>query len=98
MAKKKFSYYEVTKFNSIKDMLRLAVKEAGDKIAFKYKEKGEIIEVTYTDFVEHVTWLGSALTERGFSDQHIACIGNNSYKWILIYLSVLKSAGVFVPG
>jgi long-chain acyl-CoA synthetase len=94
---KKIPYYQVTKFNSIKEMLHLAVKEAGEKIAFKYKEKGEIIEVTYTDFAQHVTWLGSALTERGFSDKHIACIGNNSYKWILTYLTVLKSAGVFVP-
>lgn len=97
MAKKSFSYYQVTKFNSIREMLNLAVKEAGGKIAFKYKEKGKIAEVTYSDFVQQVDWLGSELTKRGFSDKHIACIGSNSYKWILTYLTVLKSAGVFVP-
>lgn len=97
MAKQNFSYYQVTKFDTIKEMLDIAVKEAGDKIAFKYKDNSEIAEVTYSDFVQQVIWLGSALTEIGFSDKHIACIGSNSYKWVLTYLTVLKSAGVFVP-
>lgn len=97
MAKQNFSYYGVTKFNTIKEMLDLAVKEAGDKIAFKYKDDGEIVEITYSDFSQQVIWLGSALTEIGFSDKHIACIGSNSYKWVLTYLAALKSAGVYVP-
>jgi long-chain acyl-CoA synthetase len=82
MAKQNFSYYEVTKFNTIKEMLDIAVKEAGDKIAFKYKEDDKIVQITYSDFVQQITWLGSALTEKGFSDKHIACIGRNSYKWV----------------
>jgi long-chain acyl-CoA synthetase len=97
MAKQNFSYYEVTKFNSIKEMLDIAAKEAGDKIAFKYKEDSEIVEVRYSDFIQQISWLGSALTEIGFTDNHIACIGNNSYKWVLTYLTVLKSSGVYVP-
>jgi len=92
-----YPYYEVTKFGSIKELLAIAVKEAGDNIAFKYKENGGIVEVTYSEFVGEVSALGSALTEFGFGDKHIACIGINSYKWIVTYLTVLKSAGVFVP-
>ena len=46
MGKQNFSYHEVEKFNSIKEMLDLAVKYAGDKIAFKYKENnGDITEI-----------------------------------------------------
>ena len=30
-------------------------------------------------------------------DKHIAMIGDNSYKWITGYLTVLQSTGVFVP-
>lgn len=97
MTKQNYSYYNVTKFNSIKEMLDIAVKEAGNKIAFKFKDNGEIAEITYSDFAQQVMWLGSALTDRGFSDKHIACIGSNSYKWVLTYLTVLKSAGVYVP-
>jgi long-chain acyl-CoA synthetase len=98
MKKQKFSYYKVTKFNTIKEMLDIAVNEAGNKIAFKYKEKeGEIVDIRYSQFEQQTTWLGAALTEMGFSDKHIACIGQNNYKWVLAYLTVLKSAGVFVP-
>jgi len=97
MKKPNYPYYEVTKFDTIKEMLDMAVNEAGGKIAFKYKENGEIIEQTYSEFVNQVNWLGSALTEFGFGDKHIACIGTNSYKWVVTYLTVLKSAGVFVP-
>jgi len=92
-----YPYYEVEKFSSIKELLDIAVKEAGDTIAFKYKENGGIVEVTYSEFVSEVNALGSALTEFGFGSKHIACIGINSYKWIVTYLTVLKSAGVFVP-
>ena len=97
MAQQNFSYYNVTKFDTIKEMLDIAVKEAGDRIAFKYKSDGGIVEVTYADFTRQISWLGSALTEMGFGDRHIACIGSNSYKWVLSYLTVLKSAGVFIP-
>jgi long-chain acyl-CoA synthetase len=98
MAEFKISYYEVTKIDSIKELLDIAVKEAGEKIAFKYKrEDGTIAEVSYSDFVRQVVRLGSALTEAGYSDKHIACIGANSYKWVLTYLTALRSAGVFVP-
>lgn len=98
MSNQRFSYYEVTKFNSIKEMLAIAVKESGSKIAFKYKEdKGGIVDVSYSELDQQTGWLGAALTEKGFSDKHIACIGKNSYKWVLTYLTVLKSSGVFVP-
>ncbi len=98
MKKQNFSYYEVTKFDTIKEMLDIAVKEAGDKIAFKYKESdGQIVEVSYSQFDQQTKCLGAALTEMGFSDKHIACIGKNSYKWVLTYLTVLKSEGVYVP-
>lgn len=98
MKKQNFTYYQVTKFNNFKEMLDIAVREDGHKIAFKYKEgKDRIVEVTYSQFQQQTEWLGAALTEMGFADKKIACIGKNSYKWVLTYLTVLKSSGVFVP-
>ena len=98
MTKPSFSYYEVTRFSSIKELLEIAVKEAGDKIAFKFKENSnDIVEVSYSQFQQQTIWLGAALTEMGFSDKHIGCIGKNSYSWVLTYLTVLKSEGVYVP-
>jgi len=97
MTNKKPVFYEVTKFNSIRDMLDIAKNEAGGQIAFKYKNGEEVIHVTYDEFIGQTEILGAALTDAGFGESHIACIGKNSYKWIVSYLTVLKSAGVFVP-
>ena len=95
---KKIKYNEVVKIGSIKEMLSLAVKEAGEKIAFKYKgKKDEVIEVTYKEFEDDTNQLGTALASINMQDKHIAMIGENSYKWITGYLTVLKSKGVFLP-
>lgn len=90
----------VTKISSIKEMLNLAVKEAGDKNAFEYrdeKEHDKIVTVTYKEFARDTEELGTALASLGMADKHIAMIGENSYKWLTAYLTVLKSTGVFVP-
>lgn len=45
---KELKYYDVQKVGTIKELLEIAVEQAGDKIAFKYKdEKGKVIDVTY---------------------------------------------------
>ncbi len=97
---KNYALNEVTKVTSIKEMLEIAVQEAGDKIAFEYKDetsKENIIKVTYQEFVQDTEELGTAISSIGMIDKHIAIIGENSYKWLTVYLTVLKSTGVFVP-
>ena len=50
----KMKLNEVQKVTSIKEMLNLAIKEAGDKIAFEYKDendKNKNIKVTYKEFI-----------------------------------------------
>ena len=100
MNNKKIKLNKVTKVTSIKEMLNLAVKESGEKIAFEYKsetEKEKIIQVTYKEFANDIKQLGTALANIGMHDKHIAIIGENSYKWLTVYLTVLQSTGVFVP-
>ena len=77
---RKMKLNEVTKVTSIKEMLNLAVKESGDKLAFKYKGKDDrIVHVTYKQFAEDTEELGTALASIGMHDKHIATIGEN--KW-----------------
>ncbi|MBQ9940936.1 MAG: AMP-binding protein [Clostridia bacterium] len=98
MKKKEFQYLNPTKFGSIKEMLEIAQKEVPEKIAFKYRVDGDNIEsVTYSDFIRRTRAIGSELRKMGFGDKHIALVGDNSYKWITVYLAVLNSPGVFVP-
>ena len=100
MSNKNYELNKVTKIETIKEMMQLAVKEAGDKIAFEYrnpKNKEEIIKVTYREFENDTNYLGTALSTIVDHDTHIAIIGDNSYDWLTVYLSVLKSNHVFVP-
>lgn len=92
-----FTYNKVEPFDNIKDMLSKTVAEAGDHIAYRYKDKKGIHDVTYREFEQDTFNLGAALTADGFGKAFIACCANNRYEWIVTYLTVLKSAGVFVP-
>ena len=94
---KKMKYNESKKVDSVKQLLEMAAEEAGDKIAFKYKDGKKVVEVTYKEFQEDTLSLGTALASIDMADKHIAIIGENSYKWLTVYLTVLKSTGVFVP-
>lgn len=97
---KKLKLNNVTKVSSIKEMLNLAIKEAGDNIAFEYRDesnKNNIIKVSYKEFMQDINELGTAISSIDMIDKHIAIIGENSYKWLTVYLTVLNSTGVFVP-
>ncbi len=96
---KKINYplYEVQPFSSIKEMIELAVHDAGDKIAYKFKVGDEVREVTFSEFFETIKKLGAFLHENSEDKRHVACIGKNSYDWITAYITTLRSNGVFVP-
>lgn len=97
---KNYEWNKVKKVDSIKELLKMAKKEAGTKCAFEYKaedNKDKIIKVTYNEFIEDIDELGTALVKYNIHDENIAIIGENSYKWLTVYLTVLKSDGVFVP-
>lgn len=93
----KIVYRELNDFSSIKELMQVAVAKTPDKAAFCYKKNGEVVEVSYKDFYNTTQALGTALSHRGLTDGHIACIGENSYNWIVTYLTVLQSKGVFIP-
>ncbi len=95
---KSTGYYQVPPVNSIKEMLYNAKCEAGDWDAYQYKiSETEIKHVTFNEFYDDTENFGASLCKLGLGNAHIACVGDNSYKWIVSYLTVLKSAGVFVP-
>lgn len=98
MAKKKKELEPIKPFSSIREMLMMAVNEDGEKIAYKFKNPdGTVREVTYIEFHQTVEALGASLTEMGLGSSHIAIVSENRYDWIVAYLTVLQSTGVFVP-
>ncbi len=95
--KKEFKGYVVPEVSSFRQAVRHNIFEKGDKTAFMYREKGKIKSVKYTEFYNETIYLGNALTEMELSNKHVACIGDNCYRWIVVFFTMLHSAGVFVP-
>lgn len=97
MKNNEYPLYKVREFSSIKEMIEIAVREAGNRPAYKFKKGEEICEVTFREFAETMNRVGAFLNKEGLSDKHIACIGANSYNWIVAYITALRCNGVFVP-
>mgnify|MGYP000978763313 CR=1 FL=1 len=97
MPEKYITYYEVEPLSSIRELLDKSAAAAPDTAAFRFKENGHDVSVTYPAFRDDTEALGASLTALGCGASHIACYGRNSYRWAVVYLAVLKSAGVYVP-
>ncbi|HAN21573.1 MAG TPA: AMP-dependent synthetase, partial [Clostridiales bacterium] len=95
--KENYPLYEVRESKDLRDLIDAGAKLYGDKAAFKFKEHGEIVSVSYNEFKTDVDAYGTALFDMGLDGKHIGIIGDNSYNWIRSYLAVLCSSSVVVP-
>ena len=90
MSRKNKEKTPIKPFSSIREMLRMAVNEDGEKIAYKFKNPdGTVREVTYIEFHQTVEALGAALTEMGFGSSHMAIVSENRYDWIVAVLTIM---------
>ena len=94
---KNYPLYKVEHFKTIREMLKKQAETNKDTVAYKYEDGKSVKEVTYGEFYSEVISLGTALCEKGYQHKHIACIGHNSYKWILVYMTAILSDNVFIP-
>lgn len=101
MAKNKnYPLYEVSPLTDFKDMLRQAVENDGEKIAIKYFRdyaSKDVRSVTYNEFKNESEQLGTGLASLGITADHVAMISENRYEWILTYVTILNTEGVYVP-
>ena len=97
---KKMVWNEVIEVKNVKEMLNRTASVDGDKDAYQFKDendKEKIVHVTFSEFKKATESLGTAIAKIGMHDKHVAVIGENSYKWIEVYITMLKSKGVLVP-
>ena len=90
---------EAKKFNNIKEIINNCKETYGDKIAIKYKDVStkEIKSLTYTEVMDDVNAIGTALISIGLKDKRIGVISENRYEWEEAYLSIIGGTGVVVP-
>ncbi len=88
---------ELPQPKNVRHILQMAVEAAGDSVAYKYRGKDGITEITYIQFQNDTFYLGTALCSLDMANGHIAIAAENSYNWITVYLTALNSNGVFCP-
>ena len=94
---KNYPLYNVEYFKTVREMLKKQAEASKDTVAYKYEDGKSVKEVTYGEFYDELVSLGTALSKKGYQHKHIACIGHNSYKWILVYMTAIMSNNVFIP-
>lgn len=101
MNKKKYKnlIYKTRPLTDLKDMVRQSVELYGPKDAYLTKDVpgGEYRGISFDDFGQDIDALGTALLSKGLKGARIAVVGENSYKWVVSYLSVTNGTGVVVP-
>lgn len=101
MNSKKFKnvLYEFREIADLKDMVDSSARLFAEKDAYLVKKvpDGEYLPVKYGQVKKDIDAIGTRLIDMGLKGKHIAVIGENSYKWVISYLSVVNGTGVVVP-
>lgn len=85
---------DYTQINNFRELVE-RYKTYGDKVAFKFKENGEIKEITYKKFAEDIIAFAEAILATRL--QRIAVIGDNRYEWCVSYLAITVAGRIVVP-
>lgn len=91
--------FPVRNIDTLKDMFESSTKMYADKVAFlqKFDSKASYTEITFKQFRDDVYAFATGLIDMGLLGKKIAVIGENSYRWILTYISVVTGVGTIVP-
>ena len=85
------------RFKDFRELIDFSASEYSDRNAFIVKHGKEYDYIKYKRFREETRALGKYMLKHNRNDKRIAVIGQNSYGWMLVYLSVLCAGGVIVP-
>lgn len=86
------------RLHDLRELIKYAARKHGDKIAFSEKgSDGIIFSYSYKRLKDDINAFGTMLLEMGLKGKHIAILGENSYHWVVAYLSIMNGIGVSVP-
>lgn len=83
----KNKYYKSVEYNTFYEMLNNLYKKHSKKIAIKFFNKKELVNITYNKLIKEVSTLYNYLKNNEISNKNIGIISENRYEYITIYLS-----------
>lgn len=92
-------YKESSPIADIKHMIETSARLYENNTAFyqKYDSEKEFKKITYSQMLDDVNGLGTALIAHGLKDKRIAVIGENCSEWAISYLAAICGTGIVVP-
>ncbi len=88
------------RFTPIQNIKELAehIRDFGDKIAFLYRDSGDVvISVSYGDFYNMLKKQSAGFRALGLEGKRIAIIGETSVAWLSTYFATVAAGGVAIP-
>ncbi|WP_426351311.1 AMP-binding protein [Alloiococcus sp. CFN-8] len=90
--------YQAEKLRDIRTLVKRASDLYGDRVAYKeIGPKKKVLEYSFIELEKDMEAFGTALLDLGLEGKHIALLGENSYSWVISYLSVINGVGVVIP-
>ena len=86
------------KLQTLNEMLRNSVNLYGDRTAFKVKEDGKFLPITYQEFYKKVEIFGTGLLSIGIEQfDHIGLVSDNRFEWIISDMAIIGLRAADVP-
>jgi long-chain acyl-CoA synthetase len=84
-----------TRFETIPEVFNKAVAQNGSSVAMRTKYLGLWHEISWTEYYEKVSKIGSALASMGFEKGDAACIiGDNCFEWVMADMGIQCIGGI----
>ena len=85
------------RYPNLKELLKDVAFMYGERDAYRYKNKKEIISKTYNDLLNDSMTFSNVLKNLNLTGKHIAVSGASSYEWIITYFGTVNSNSVIIP-
>lgn len=88
----------MSNFKTLPEMLKESVKKYKNKPAFKIKESGKFVPVSYEEFYQRIKSFGTGLLDIGIKKlDHVGLISENRLEWIISDLAIVHLRATDVP-
>jgi long-chain acyl-CoA synthetase len=85
-------------FKTLPEMLKESVKKYKNKPAFKVKENGKFLPVSYEELYQKIKYFGTGLLDIGIKElDHVGLISENRLEWIISDLAIIHLRAADVP-
>lgn len=94
---KHYPHYSTRKVSTLRELITTPARKTPHKDVFRIRTSKESYRsISWKEFESDINALGTALIEKGLKGSNICVIGENSYEWILTYMSVVNGVGAIV--